>query len=146
MFIDIGLLFLDHPITGKPISKLPSPNLLNNKPQDATFLGVGYGYNKLMDSAFQFSLIDGIRRKWRLDSISLLNDRWLYSKCDTVTKQQFMNVCDSGAPLFLNNETVVGTWSMGGPYPSWGMAVRIDNPTVLDWIKSCVKKRLGIDL
>jgi len=26
------------------------------------------------------------------------------------------------------------------------MAVRIDNPTVLDWIKSCVKKRLGIDL
>lgn len=107
MFIDIGLLFLDHPITGKQIAKLPQPNLLTKLPENVSFLGVGYGYDKLMDSTFRFSSIDGLRRKWKIDSALLLNDLWLYSNCDTVIRQQFMNICDSGAPLFLNNDIVV---------------------------------------
>ena len=145
-FLDIGLIFLKSPVQNRPTSKLPQPLLFTKLPERATFLGVGYGYHRIRDSSFKHSFIDGVRRKWKPQSVSAINDKWLTGACDTVTKQQFMNTGDSGSPLFLDNNTIIAIAATAGMYPMPAGFVRIDNPIVLDWIKKTVKQRLGIDL
>jgi V8-like Glu-specific endopeptidase len=151
MFIDIGLIFLDHPISNMPIARLPEPFLLNDLQSYSSLLGVGFGYDKASDSTFTRSLIDGLRRKWTPHKITLFNDLWLSAQCDTISNLPFISIGDSGAPLFQQDSIVVGIWSWRGddaikpcPYSSW--AVRVDNPKVLTWIKDTIKSRLGIDL
>lgn len=150
MFIDIGLIFLDHPISNMPIAKLPEPFLLNDLQSYSSLLGVGFGYDKVVDSTFSSSLIDGLRRKWIPHKITLFNDLWLSAQCDSISNLPFISIGDSGAPLFQQDSIVVGIWSLRDdavkpcPYSSW--AVRIDNPKVLTWINATVKSRMGIDL
>lgn len=151
MFIDIGLIFLDHPISNMPIAKLPEPFLLNDLQSCSSLLGVGFGYDKAQDSTFSLSLpFDGLRRKWTPHKITLFNDLWLSAQCDTISNLPFISIGDSGAPLFLQDSIVVGIWSWRGdavkpcPYSSW--AVRVDNPKVLTWIKDTIKSKIGIDL
>lgn len=149
MFIDIGLIFLEHPISNMPIAKLPEPFLLNDLQSYSSLLGVGFGYDKAADSTFSPAFIDGLRRKWTPHKISLFNDLWLSAQCDTISNLPFIGAFDSGAPLF-QQDRVVGIWSWRGdavkpcPYSSWAM--RVDNPKVLIWIKDTIKSRLGIDL
>jgi V8-like Glu-specific endopeptidase len=150
MFIDIGLIFLDHPISNMPIAKLPKPFLLNDLQSYSSLLGVGFGYDKATDSTFSLSLVDGLRRKWTPHKITLFNDLWLSAQCDTISNLPFISIGDSGAPLFQQDSIVVGIWSFRWdtvkpcPYSSW--AVRVDNSKVLTWIKDTIKSRLGIDL
>jgi hypothetical protein len=150
MHVDIGLLFLNQPILNRPIVHLPKPNALNNIKPDNVLLGVGFGYDKIFDSTFVESLVDGHRRQWRPQNLSLFNDLWLSVQCDTITNLPFISAHDSGSPLLLDDNTVVGIWSFlyeaAEPclYSSW--AVRIDNSKVLRWIKESIKKRLDIDM
>ena len=145
-FTDLGILFLDEPVLNRPIANLPQPLIMQHISSKAFFIGVGYGYHKEKEFTFQFSFIDGIRRKFKPASIGIHNDKWIYGTCDSVARQQFMNICDSGGALLLDENTVVGIWAIAGVYPYRGMAVRIDNPKVLEWIRASVKKRLGIEL
>jgi hypothetical protein len=150
MFIDLGLLFLNHPVLNRPVSHLPKPNVLNDIQPDNVLLGVGFGYDKIYDSTFVESLVDGKRRQWQPHDLSLFNDLWLSTQCDTITNLPYISIHDSGAPLFLDDNIIVGIWSRLNvatepcQYSSWG--VRIDNPKVLSWIKDRMKSRLGIDL
>ncbi len=145
-FLDIGLIFLNTPVTGMPVAKLPKPFLFRSLPEGTSFLGVGYGYNKIRDSSFKFSFIDGVRRKWKPESVIAINDLYLMGTPDTSSHQPFIAVADSGSPLFINGDTIIAITSGGGPVPNSGVFVRMDNPVVLDWIKNVVKKRLGIEL
>lgn len=150
MFIDIGLVFLTPPILDIPPAMLPQPSILNNFDVAQSFSGVGFGYDKTYDSTFVPSKIDGFKRKWMPQKFSLFNDLWLSVDCDTVSNLPYISAYDSGAPLLLQDNTVVGIWSWFDeakkpcPYSSW--AVRIDNPKVLKWIKDRIKTRLGVDL
>jgi len=150
MFIDLGLLFLNHPVLNRPVSHLPKPNALNDIKPDNVLLGVGFGYDKIFDSTFVESLVDGKRRQWQPHDLSLFNDLWLSTQCDTITNLPFLSIHDSGSPLLLDDNTVVGIWSRLNEaaepclYSSW--AVRIDNSKVLRWIKESIKKRLDIDM
>ena len=150
MFIDIGLLFLRQPIDNRPISRLPVPNVLAHRESDDLLVGAGFGYYKRQDSTFVPDSVDGLRRRWRLHNISLVNDLWLSTECDTVTNLPFMSMFDSGGPLFQGDNVVVGIWSWMGkatmPCPYSSRAIRIDNLKVLTWIKDRIKKRLGVDL
>jgi hypothetical protein len=150
MFIDIGLIFLDYPISNMPVARLPEPFFLNDLQSYGSLLGVGFGYDKARDSTFTRSLIDGLRRKWTPHKITLFNDLWLSAQCDTISNLPFVGIADSGAPLLQQDSIVVGIWSFTGvavkpcPYSSW--AVRVDNPKVLTWIRATIKSRMGIDL
>jgi hypothetical protein len=150
MFIDVGLLFLQPPVEHMPLARLPDSSALARRTSDHLLIGVGFGYHKTWDSTFTPNLVDGQRRQWRLQDLTLRNDLWLRTQCDTVTNLPFISMYDSGAPLLLGENVVVGVWSFMGAatntcaYSSW--AVRIDNPRVLTWIKNRVKLRLGVDL
>jgi V8-like Glu-specific endopeptidase len=150
MFIDVGLIFLHQPVENKTIAHLPDSNALARRQAGDVLEGVGYGYDKVIDSHFMPDLVDGLRRHWRLQTLSLMNDLWLSTECDSATNLPFISMYDSGAPLFLNNNMVVGIWSRPGnaiePCPYASCAVRIDNPKVLTWIRDRIKKRLGVDL
>lgn len=144
-FLDIGLIFLDTPVKNRPIAKLPKPSLFKSLPAGTSFLGVGYGYNKVRDKSFKYSFIDGIRRKWKPGSVSAINDLWLLGTCDPLSNQPLLSVADSGGPLFIDNNIIMAIASGYGAQNS-GRFVIVDNPVVLDWIKNTVKKRLGINL
>lgn len=150
MFIDIGLVFLPHPVMDRTVARLPGLSALARRRHEDLPVGVGYGYYKRFDSTFRPELVDGLQRQWRLDNVSLTNDLWLSTECDTVSNLPFLSMFDSGAPLFLGDNVVVGIWSRFDkatkPCPYSSCAVRIDNPRVLAWIKNCIKKRLGVDL
>jgi hypothetical protein len=148
VLIDIGLIFLDRPALNNPLAHLPDPNTLSKISKDDLFVGVGYGYHK-EDSIIQRvpGLVDGQRRKWQLSQISLINDLWLKTDCDSVTNLPFIGMFDSGAPLLLNDTLVVGIWVKTEkapiPCPFSSLAVRVDNPRVLKWIQDCIMIRLG---
>jgi Trypsin len=148
---DIGLIFLDQPILDKPIIKLPDHNLLSEIDKNDLLIGVGYGYHKV-DTVYERipNLVDGLRRKWQLSKISLDNDLWLSTYCDPETNLPYMGMFDSGAPLLLNDTIVVGIWGsmLEAPKPCLYLsaAARIDNSRILDWIKDCIKTRIGVDL
>jgi len=149
-FADVGLIFLRQPVANKPLARLPAPRLLSDRTGEEPLLGVGFGYHEVPDSTFADELVDGLRRKWRLDAASLANDLWLKAGCDSLTNLPFISAHDSGAPLFFGEDVVVGVWSMVNtavepcPYSSW--AVRVDNPSVLAWIRERIKARIGSDL
>lgn len=148
MFTDIGLIFLTQPVLNMPLINLPDSNLLSKIGKDDLLIGSGYGYH-LVDTIYQRipRLVDGLRRKWQLSQVTLVNDLWLKVDCDPVTNLPYIGIFDSGAPLLLNNSVVVGIWgSMDDAsepclYSSW--AARIDNPKVLKWIQDCIKLRDG---
>lgn len=150
MFVDIGLVFLPKPVDKKTTARLPDPHALTHTKTQESLVGVGFGYHKTYDSTFVNDLVDGLRRQWRLLNLSLINDLWLSTQCDTTTNLPFISMFDSGGPLFLDDDVVVGIWSMFGKadkpclYSSW--AVRIDSPEVLSWIKDRAKARLGVSL
>lgn len=146
MFFDIGLIFINSPILDKPIVKLPQPMLFQELPVGINFIGVGYGYHKLRDSSFKYSYIDGIRRSWKPKSVTAINAKWLSGACDTIVKQQFTNTADSGAPIFINDDTIIGINSSGGNYPDSAKFNRLDNLILLEWIKKIVKQKIGIAL
>jgi len=146
-FIDIGLIFLDCPVLDIPLVHLPDSQMLSAINKNDHLVGVGYGYDK-EDSIYQRipELIDGLRRKWELSQFSLVNDLWLKTGCDLATNLPFMGMFDSGAPLLLNDNLVVGIWvsSDKAPKPCLfsSLAVRIDNPRVLKWIHDQINVRL----
>lgn len=150
MFIDIGLVFLERPILDIPAAMLPQPSILYNPDAVRFCSGVGFGYDKIYDSTFVPSKVDGFKRIWMPQKISLCNDLWLSVDCDTISNLPYIGAYDSGAPLLTQDNTVVGIWSWTDeakkpcPYSSW--AVRIDNPKVLAWIKDRIKTRLGVEL
>jgi len=150
MYIDVGLIFLSKPILNKPLARLPDSSMLSKIRATDHLIGAGYGYNKTYDSTFLPRFIDGKRRQWQLSKISLINDIWVKTSCDSITDLPFISMFDSGAPLFLGNNIVIGIWARFGkavnPCPYSSLAVRIDNPKVLTWIKDCIRKRLGIEL
>jgi V8-like Glu-specific endopeptidase len=111
LFIDIGLIFLNDSIKGIKCAKLPDANSLQKIIDKDTFSGAGYGYNNIADSTFTYSMIDGYRRKWTLQKLFIHNDLWVYTRCDTVTHSPYVGIGDSGAPLFVEDNTVAGIWS-----------------------------------
>ena len=145
-YFDIGLIYLKEPVQNKPIAKLPPQSFFQTLPANVSFIGVGYGYHKLRESSFKYSYIDGKRRKWKPQSVAVINDKWLSGSCDSTTKQQFSNVGDSGAPIFIDDNTIIGILSAAPRYPDTAKFVRLDNKDILDWIRKAVKNRLGIDL
>jgi hypothetical protein len=140
------LIYLKKPVQNRPIAKLPPQSFFQTLPADVSFIGVGYGYHKLRERSFKYSFIDGIRRKWKPQSVTVINNKWLFGSCDTTTKQQFSNVGDSGAPIFIDDNTIIGVLSAAPRYPDTAKFVRLDNKDILDWIKKAVKDKLGIDL
>jgi hypothetical protein len=149
MEIDIGLIFLNNPIYNRPLASLPNPSTLSSIKQSNSLVGVGYGYFLSWDSTCLPEFIDGKRRQWILSNFSLINDGWLRTECDSATNLPFISMCDSGAPLLFDDK-VVGIWVTGGeaakPCPYASIAVRVDNPKALIWIKDRIKQRLGVDL
>ena len=141
-FVDIGLIFLDTPVKNRPIAKLPKQSLFNTLAARTIFLGVGYGYHKVRGSTFKYNDIDGRRRKWRPETVAAVNDKWFLGTSAT----QFTTVADSGAPLLINDNVIIGITSGNGKTLNTGRFVRVDNPAILDWIKDSVKKRLGVNL
>jgi hypothetical protein len=150
MFIDVGLVFLRQPVEDIPVARLPDSNALAERRAEDLLVGVGFGYDKTEDSAFMDDDVDGLRRQWRPHNLSQVNDLWVATECDTVTNLPFISVYDSGAPLFLGDNVVVGIWSLRAraiePCPYSSRAVRIDNAKVLAWIKDRIKAGLGVDL
>lgn len=149
-YLDVGLLFLDKALEGISTIRLSEPMSLTRLIKEECFRGVGFGYHKPFDSTFIPLEQDGLRRQWRVHKISLLNDAWIDAPCDSLSGLPLISIGDSGAPLLMGNDVVVGVWSHTGPssrncvYSS--RALRIDNPNVLSWIRDNVKKRLGVDL
>lgn len=141
-YLDIGLIFLDTPITNRPIAALPSPLYFNSLPVATTFLGVGYGYNKVRDKDFKYTAIDGRRRKWQPDTVVAINAKWLLG----TAAQQITAVGDSGSPLLVADRIILGITSGTGKKLNTGRFVRVDNPAVLSWIRDAVQKRLGVKL
>jgi hypothetical protein len=150
MFIDLGLIFLSESVYDIPISLLPKAYNISNRRREDFFLGAGYGYFRTVDSTYKPGLMDGFRRQWSFKNIIEINDLWISVACDSVTKLPYISVHDSGAPLFMGDNLVVGIWSFADdaqkPCPYTSCAIRIDNPKVLAWIKETIKTRLGIDL
>ena len=150
MFIDIGLIFLQKPIYNQPLALLSKASAIENRTPDELFVGVGYGYYKTVDSTFKDELMDGQRRQWSFKNITEINDLWISTDCDSLTKLPFASIHDSGAPIFLGNNLVIGILSREDKAPKpcaySSCAVRIDNPKVLVWIKESIKKRLGINI
>jgi len=148
IIVDLGLIFLDRPALHNPLVRLPDSNVLSKIRKDDLLIGVGYGYHKV-DTIYHRipGLVDGQRRKWQLSQISLINDLWLKTGCDSITNLPFIGLFDSGAPLLLNDTLVVGIWveteKALKPCLSSSLAVRVDNPSVLKWIQDCIKMRLG---
>lgn len=147
IFIDIGLIFFDKPITNQSIAKLPQLNILNHQKADDILTGVGYGYHLIADSTYTEAFNDGVRRKWSIQKLSTANDLWIFTECDTLNNFPFISIGDSGAPLFMNKITVVGIWSLlkanaKKPCPYSGWALRIDNPKVQAWIKETIMKKM----
>jgi len=145
-YFDIGLIYLKEPVQNKPIARLPEESFFLKLPANVPFIGVGYGYHKLRERTFKYSYIDGNRRKWKPQSVKVINDKWLSGACDTTSKQQFANVGDSGSPLFINDNTIIGIFSAAPRYPDTAKIVRLDNKDILDWIKQVVKNKFGITL
>jgi hypothetical protein len=141
-YLDIGLIFLDTPITNKPIATLPKPSFFNGLPATTAFLGVGYGYHKVRDKTFKYTAIDGRRRKWQPGTVTAHNDKWLFG---TAT-QQVVSVGDSGSPLLVDDHIIIGITSGTGESINTSRFVRVDNPAVLSWIRDAVQKRLGVRL
>jgi V8-like Glu-specific endopeptidase len=150
MFIDIGLIFLNDSVKGIKCASLSDINSLQKIIDKDTFSGAGYGYNNIADSTFTYSMIDGYRRTWTLQKLFIHNNLWVYSNCDSIIHSPYLSIGDSGAPLFINGNTVVGVWSYINKapkpcsYSSW--AVRVDNTIVLKWIKEVVHKKTKIKL
>ena len=145
MFFDIGLIFLSSPVLDKPIANLPQAMLFQKLSAATGFIGVGYGFHKIKDSSFKYAFIDGVRRKWKPQSIKIMNDKWLAAACDTTIKQQFTSTGDSGSPIFINDDTIIAIHSSGGNYPESAKFNRLDNQVLLDWIKRSVSQKLGIN-
>jgi hypothetical protein len=147
MFTDIGLIFLDRPVFNKHLIQLPDSHALKTINKNDILVGVGYGYHKL-DTVYQRipGLVDGLRRKWQMSQIFLVNDLWLKTNCDSASNLPYIGMFDSGAPLLLNDTLVVGIWGSGDKAPEpclfSSLAARIDNPKVLNWILDCIKSRL----
>ena len=114
------------------------------------FVGVGYGYYMTVDSTYKDDFMDGLKRKWSFKNVTEINDLWISTDCDSLTKLPFASIHDSGAPIFLGNNLVIGILSRTDKAPKpcaySSCAVRIDNPKVLAWIKESIKKRLGINI
>jgi hypothetical protein len=150
MFIDLGLIFLEKPIYSQPLALLPLTTTLAERTPGELFVGVGYGYYKTVDSTYKDELMDGQRRQWSFKNITEINDLWISTDCDSLTKLPFASIHDSGAPIFLGNNLVIGILSREDKAPKpcaySSCAVRIDNPKVLVWIKESIKKRLGINI
>jgi hypothetical protein len=153
MFADIGLIFLDKAINSRQLAKLPEVNALSHLNINDSLIGAGFGYKYAVDSTYNplqaNKLLDGRKRQWHIHKFALY-DLWIRAECDTVTGLPFVSAGDSGAPLFLENNIVVGIWSFAG-FPTddckySSNAVRVDNPEILKWIRENVKKRLGVKL
>lgn len=150
-FTDIGLIFLNQPILDKPIIKLPDHNVLSKLEKHDTMIGVGYGYHKI-DTVIRRipDLVDGLRRKWHLSDISMINDLWLSVPCDPETNSPLIGLFDSGAPLLLNDTIVVGIWARFIPEATepclyLSGAARIDNTKILNWINDRIKARIDTE-
>ena len=147
-FLDVGLLFLPEPVTTAPIAGLPAPGLLDAS--TAPLIGVGYGYDHVINARNAGGPGDGRRRSWRAGVVSRINVAWI--RMDDNPAKGFGQICrgDSGAPIVLQrgrSQTVVAVVShsdgndCGPGIPTY--AVRIDNPAVLTWIRDTVKTRVG---
>jgi len=149
-FADIGLVFPRTPIENRIPARLPSPHALMPRSVDDSLVGAGYGYHMVPDSTFGDELVDGLRRKWSVQRATLVNDLWLSASCDSVRSLTYIGPFDSGAPLFMGDDVVVGIWSGWAPAeetcPFSSAAVRIDSPAVLEWIRGRVRERLGVEL
>ena len=149
-YIDLGLIFLNKSILNRPLAHLPDSFILSKITSADHLTGVGYGYDRADDSTFQAYFVDGLRRQWKPSKILLVNDYWLKSECDSVTNLSYIGMFDSGAPLFLRDNVVVGVWARSDnqtkPCPYSSIAVRTDNPKASKWIKDRVRKRLGTEL
>nr|WP_294941521.1 trypsin-like serine protease [uncultured Mucilaginibacter sp.] len=141
-YLDIGLIFLDTPITNRPIAALPKPSFFNTLPGVTTFLGVGYGYHKVRDKTFKYKAIDGRRRKWQPGTVTANNEKWLFGNA----RQQVVAVGDSGSPLLVDDHIIIGITSGTGDTINSSRFVRVDNPVVLGWIRDAVQQRFGVKL
>jgi len=150
-FTDIGLIFIDHAVLNKPIITLPTNDALSRISKMDRLVGVGYGYHK-MDTVYERipGLVDGLRRRWKLHEITLLNDLWLSTNCDSLTNLPFIGMFDSGAPLLLNDSIVVGIWGRGDKAPDpclySSVAARIDNNRIKNWILESIRTRLNSEI
>jgi hypothetical protein len=146
MYADVGLVFLNAPLSSNAIARLPDSTSLEKIDKSETLIGSGFGYHMSYDSTFTPGLVDGRKRMWRLQSFNLVNNLWLSAGCDTLTHQAFIGLYDSGGPL-LAGHVVLGIWSMADrapkPCPYASLALRVDNPAILRWIREQIRSRLG---
>lgn len=146
---DIGLLLLDEAMDGIEVYRIPDQKIIDVGSENERYLGVGYGYHKMRDSTFSLARDqDGLRRQWKVPKLFAVNESWFEASCDPETGLSQIEAGDSGAPLLLDNDTVIGVWShrWDDIEDCHGNIVRIDNAEILAWIKTIIKERLDIDI
>jgi hypothetical protein len=129
---DVGLIFLDSPVTRIEPAKLAKGPLTNHDIGHKMKV-VGYG---LTDPEESF---DGLRRIGSSALGTLLDQNWASFNLDPV------RICfgDSGGPTFYQGKIVAIVSDGGADCASADWRARVDTPEVQSWIDDTIRARFG---
>jgi hypothetical protein len=135
---DVGLCFLDEPLSGIHPAKLANRSLDDEGVSGTRMTIAGYGTTAPPPGGpADMSLYDGIRR-WGTSTVDQVVDQhWVTFNLDPVT------VCfgDSGAPTFFDRRVVAIASDGGADCASADVRARVDSKDVRNWIKSQIDDR-----
>jgi hypothetical protein len=135
---DVGLCFLDEPVSGLHPAKLANRTLDDEDVTGARMTIVGYGTTAPPPGGpGDMSLYDGVRR-WGTSTVDeVIDQNWVTFNLDPVT------VCfgDSGAPTFFNGRVVAIASDGAADCASADVRARVDSKDVRHWIKSQIDLR-----
>jgi hypothetical protein len=135
---DVGLCFLDEPVSGIRPAKLANRSLDDPGAPGTRMTIVGYGTTTPPPGGpADTSNYDGLRR-WGTSTIDQVVDQnWVTFNRDPVT------VCfgDSGAPTFFNGRVVAIASDGAADCSSADVRARVDSKDVRKWIKSQIDQR-----
>lgn len=129
---DVGLIFLDSPITDIKPAKLAKKTLKHRDIGDRMKV-VGYGVTGPEES------FDGFRRIGRSTLGTLLDQNWASFNFDPVT------ICfgDSGGPTYHKGRIVAIASDGGADCASADWRARVDTRELKSWIKETIRNRFG---
>jgi secreted trypsin-like serine protease len=138
---DVGLVFLDTPVTGVTPAQIIGENGLSAMKaagtlKGATFTAVGYGLTSTWQYGPPEQVFDGVRRWSTSPQRGLTQNNLILLMNNSATGQGGTCSGDSGGPHFVGSSTVIASvTSWGDPLcRSLDQTQRIDIPVVRNWI------------
>lgn len=142
---DVGVVVLTEPVVGvSEFGALPAAGELSGLKterglQNTTFTTVGYGYQAVLpgwQNVWEPKRLVAHPKLIQIDVPGTVGDFAFLFTCNPVTGG--IGFIDSGSPNFLGESNVIAGVTSSGNQGSmgWGLAFRLDQPEVLDWIGS----------